>query len=370
MVTLTIDGKEIKAAEGKRILEAALENDIYIPNLCAISDIDLPFGACRLCFVEIEGKRDMVTSCTEPIKEGMVVNSNTPEIQKMRRNVLTFILAKHPHECLTCYKRDICDPLQVCLKSVSVEQRCVTCPKNGRCELQKVVDYVGMDGIQIPEYQPRNLPVGNDPMIARDYNLCVLCGKCVRICQEVRGVGAIAFLNRGDDAQIGTIFGDALADAGCQFCGACIDICPVGALTEKTARWQGTPERIVTTICPYCGVGCQLNVEIKNEKIMRVEPDPDGPANRGQDCVKGKFGLEFIQHPDRLKTPLIKKDGEFVESTWAEALDLVADKFGQYKSEEFVAISSARCTNEDNYVFQKFARGVIGTNNIDHCARL
>jgi len=370
MVNLTIDGKQIQAKEGKRVLEAALENDIYIPHLCAIADIELPFGACRLCFVEIEGKKGMVTACTEPVKEGIVVHTNTPDVQKMRRNVLAFILAKHPHECLICHRRNICDPLQVCLRTVSVELRCVTCPKNGRCELQDVVDYVGgMDDLEIP-YHPKDLPIGNDPMIARDYNLCILCGRCVRICQEVRGVGAIAFVNRGSEAEVGTIFGDTLEDSGCKFCGACVDVCPVGALSERTASWKGEPDRVVTTICPYCGVGCQLQLEIKNEKLMRVQPDPAGPANRGQDCVKGKFGLEFIQHPDRLKTPLIKKDGDFVEATWEEALDLVAEKFGEHKGEEFAAISSARCTNEDNYVFQKFARAVIGTNTIDHCARL
>lgn len=370
MVNLTIDGKQIQAKEEKRVLEAALENDIYIPNLCAISDIELPFGACRLCFVEIEGKKGMVTACTEPVKEGIVVRTNTPEIQQMRRNVLAFILAKHPHECLICHRRNICDPLQVCLRTVSVDQRCVTCPKNDRCELQTVVDYVGgMDEVEIP-YHPKELPIGNDPLIARDYNLCILCGRCVRVCQEVRGVGAIAFVNRGSETVIGTIFGDTLEEAGCKFCGACVDVCPVGALSERSAQWQGVPDRVVTTICPYCGVGCQLQLEIKNEKIMRVQPDIEGPANRGQDCVKGKFGLDFIQHPDRLTTPLIKKDGEFVESTWDEALDLIAEKFGECQSDEFAFISSARCTNEDNYVFQKFARAGIGTNTIDHCARL
>ena len=369
MITLTIDDQKVEAAEGKRVLEAASDAGIYIPNLCAIADIDLPFGACRLCFVDIEGKKEPVTACTEPVREGMVVHTNTPEIQRMRRNVLAFILARHPHECLICHRRNICDPLQVCLRTVSVEQRCVTCPSNGRCDLQKVVDYVGLDGVEIP-YHPKELPIGNDPMIARDYNLCILCGKCVRICQEVRGIGAVAFIGRGDEAQVGTIFGDSLQEAGCQFCGACVDVCPVGALSEKTARWQGMPDRVVTTICPYCGVGCQLQLEIKDEKIMRVQPDPQGPANRGQDCVKGKFGLDFIQDPARLTTPLVKKNGVFTEATWEEALDLISEKFGQYQPDEFAFISSARCTNEDNYVFQKFARAAIGTNTIDHCARL
>jgi ferredoxin len=161
-----------------------------------------------------------------------------------------------------------------------------------------------------------------------------------------------------------------LKEANCQFCGACVDACPVGALIERSARWTALPDRIVTTICPYCGVGCQLNLEIKDEKIIRVVPDPEGPANKGQDCVKGKFGLDFVGHPDRLTTPLIKKNGQFVEASWGEALELIASKLSSYKGDQFSAISSAKCTNEDNYVFQKFTRAVMGTNNIDHCARL
>ena len=161
-----------------------------------------------------------------------------------------------------------------------------------------------------------------------------------------------------------------LKDASCQFCGACVDACPVGALVERSARWTSRPDRTVTTICPYCGVGCQLNLDIKDERIVRVAPDPDGPANKGQACVKGKFGLDFVGHRDRLTAPLIKKDGAFVEATWDEALDLITTRLAQHKGDGFAAISSAKCTNEDNYVFQKFTRGVMGTNNIDHCARL
>jgi len=161
-----------------------------------------------------------------------------------------------------------------------------------------------------------------------------------------------------------------LQDANCQFCGACVDSCPTGALVERSLYGAGLPENTVITICPYCGVGCQLKLEIKDNKILRAVPDPDGPANRGQACVKGKFGLDFVDDPGRLKAPLIKKDDRFVESAWDEALNQVACKLGSYKSDEVAVISSARCTNEDNYVIQKFTRAVLGTNNIDHCARL
>jgi len=161
-----------------------------------------------------------------------------------------------------------------------------------------------------------------------------------------------------------------LEEAGCQFCGACVDSCPAGALVERSAQYAGAPDRVVTTICPYCGVGCQLKLEIKNERIVRVVPDPEGPANRGQSCVKGKFGLDFVHDPNRLTVPLIKRDGKFVEATWDEALDLVASKLANYKGDEVAVISSAKCTNEENYLIQKFARAVLGTNNLDHCARL
>ena len=161
-----------------------------------------------------------------------------------------------------------------------------------------------------------------------------------------------------------------LKDANCQFCGACVDACPVGALIERSGRWTAQPDRTVATICPYCGVGCRLILDIKDEKIVKIVPDPDGPANKGQACVKGKFGMDFVGHAERLTSPLIKKDGRFVEATWDEALELVATRLAEYKGDRFAAISSAKCTNEDNYVFQKFTRGVMGTNSIDHCARL
>lgn len=372
VVTLTIDGVEVKTTRGKRILEAALDNGIYIPNLCALRDIKLPTGACRLCQVKIEDRRGFVTACSEPAADRMVVYSNTTEVNEQRRKVLHILLARHPHVCLTCHRRERCKPGDVCLRLPSVdEQQCILCAKNGRCELQKAVDFIGIGEMPYP-YNHRGFPIEmENPFIVRNNNLCILCGKCVRVCHEIRGAEAISFNLRGKNTYIGGAFGKTLIDSGCKFCAACVDVCPVGALMERPSLWKGAPDRTVTTICPYCGVGCQLNLDIKDEKITRVAPDQKGPANKGQACVKGKFGLDFVNSPERLTSPLIKqKNGEFIEASWGEAFDLITSKLANCKGSKFVAISSAKCTNEDNFVFQKFTRAVMGTNNIDHCARL
>ena len=828
-ITLTIDSQEIKVEQGTSILEAARKVGVYIPALCDYPDLrplaeSEPDRACRLCAVEVDGGTAPQLACATPVAEGMVIQTNTPLLQNIRLNLLKLILSRHPNDCLTCHRRERCSPYDVCLRHVSISERCVVCPKNGTCDLQKVVDYIGIP--EIPPSIPKKLPVREDsPFFVRDNNLCILCERCVRVCEEIRGVKAIEFaypchnacpagidiprylrliargrpsaalavirekvpfpgslgrvcvhpceqacqrgrevdnplsirmlkrfasdnnddswkkqakklpptgksvavvgagpaglttalylakqghsvtvfealpeaggmtrvgipeyrlprdvlngeiddiksfgveikLNTrvesldslfeqgynavflglgahqgmnlgvdGEDSQgvvesaeflrrvnlgekidvgdrVGVVGGGNVAidaarvslrlgakkvfilyrrtraempanpeeidaaieegieivylvapskvtrdkntlklesirmelgepdasgrrrpvpvegsefiieldtliaaigqrtevpdgfkielgkgnvlkvdsamqtsregvfsggdcvsgpatvieaiaagrrsaesidrylggdgdiseslvatdeavqwteenlpdeklaifshlppservnnfdeveldvdwdvavaeglrclqcnviappedkllkDANCKFCGACVDACPVGALTERSARWSGVPDRTVATICPYCGVGCQLKLDIKDEKIIRVTPDSEGPANKGQACVKGKFGLDFVGDSSRLTSPLIKKNGEFVEATWDEALDLIATKLAGYKGDQFAAISSAKCTNEDNYVFQKFTRAVMGTNSIDHCARL
>ncbi|MCP4707327.1 MAG: formate dehydrogenase subunit alpha [Planctomycetes bacterium] len=342
-IRFSIDGIEVTADKDQTILEAALAHDIYIPHLCYNPDVK-SVGVCRLCMINIEG-RGMTISCKTPVEDGMNVSTEGEDIDKVRRVTVELLLANHPKDCLVC-------------------------GQNNLCELQKIAAYIGVDSKRLDRLRRTEStePIDtSNPFFDRDLNKCVLCGICVRTCQEMQGVGAIDFAFRGFGAKISTFGDKPIEQSKCESCGECVVRCPVGALTPKNFQ---RPTREVTSICSYCGVGCGFHLGVRGEKIVSVRGDRNNPVNKGQLCVKGRFGYDFVNHPDRLTKPLIKKNGQFEEASWDEALELTAKKLSGYKSGEMAVFSSAKITNEENYVVQKFARKVLGTQHVDHCARL
>jgi len=341
-ITLTIDGQQVKTKKGMTVLEAAEAASIYIPTLCHDPDLE-PYGACRLCVVEIENVRGLPIACTTPATDGMIVHTETPAVNQVRRNIVELLIADHPSDCLTC-------------------------PQNQQCELQKVAAYLGIT--REPFHKTtRVFPIDmSNPFFDFDRNRCILCARCTRACNEITGIGAIELAYRGYETKITTFDDKSLLESICQSCGECVTHCPTGALAPKESR---QPIHEVLTTCPYCGVGCQMYLGIRSGQVISVRARSEESPNRGWLCVKGRYGIpEFIHHPERLTTPLVRRNGTLTEATWDEALDLITSKLANYKNDEVGVISSAKCTNEDNYIIQKFARAVLGTNNVDHCARL
>ena len=350
-VPLNIDGRDLQGKPGQTILEVARENGIFIPTLCHYAGTT-NVGACRVCVVEVEKARSLVASCCMPISPGMVVRTDTAKVQASRRMIVELLWSSGDHNCLAC-------------------------EQNGACELQNLVYWLKIDRPRFT-IQPPGYPVETtNSMIQRDLNKCILCGRCIRACNEIQVNEVLDFSMRGSRAKVGPAFDADYIDSECFFCGECVDSCPVGALTFKQARFQGRPWDLqkVRTTCTYCGVGCQMDLNVHDGKIIKVTGNREyGLPNEGSLCVKGRFGMDFVSSPDRLKTPLIRKDGELKEATWDEAYSTIADKLAAIKKasgpDSIAGFSSARATNEENYLFQKFMRAVIGTNNVDHCARL
>ena len=368
-ITLEIDGKEVKAPEGVTVLRAAELNGIYIPTLCSHKDLS-PFGGCRLCIVEIEGMRGYPLSCYTIAKEGMKVKTDTSASREIRREVLQLILSEHPSSCLICGESDYCRDYMGTIRKSGVTTGCRFCPNDGQCELQEVVEKLGVHEINYPVLYKGYEPERDDPFYDRDYNLCILCGRCVRMCQEMRGTAVLAFNFRGPKAVVGPAFGRNHIEAGCEFCGACVQVCPTGALSEKASKWDGKPDGYILSACPYCAIGCTMEFYVKNGRFSKSLPSHDPEVNDGQACLKGRFCVgEVSHHFDRARKPVILTNGRKKEVLWEEAIEKTAEELSKRGPNDLAVIISPDLSLESLYVAQKFVRLVLGTTNFDSTAR-
>lgn len=374
---ININGVDYSFNDGETILQVATRNGIFIPTLCHLEGT-FPTGACRICVVEVKGARYLVASCTMPAENNMVVLTDTPKVIEARRYVIAFLLASGNHNCASRGNTYL-DWTDFQLDVRDYDDRTEICDAYGVCKLQEYAYlYQAMDlltEIRISEFKPEYPIEADNPLIIRDTSRCILCGRCVKACNEIQVNNAINIGYRGAEAKIITAGDNPLANSDCVFCGECIQVCPVGALVEKNSRYTRPWElEKIESTCVYCGTGCSIDIFVKDGKVVKVGGTEKGITNQGSLCVKGRFGNDFIHDKNRLTQPLIRNGNDFKTATWEEALDLISSKLTEtkekYGSDSIAALASARCTNEDNYVMQKFVRAVIGTNNIDHCARL
>ena len=368
-LSVTIDSQALAVEPGLTILQAARRNGIYIPTLCFLEGLSA-FGGCRMCIVEVEGTNRFPTACTTPVDDGMVIRTNTAQVQAVRAEVLQLILSEHPASCLVCDEKDECRTFSGTIRKAGVTTGCRYCPGDSACELQQLAEKLGVAEIHYP-VSYRNLRLEKeDPFYDRDYNLCVLCGRCIRVCQEVRAAGTLAFTQRGNSTVIGPAFGRTHLAAGCEFCGACVSVCPTGALAEKTRKWEPAAERQQITTCAFCGIGCQLAVQVSGSTVVGSLPAEGLSPNDGQLCVKGRFCIpELVNDHRRLLRPQSLQGGTRVEVSWDGAIALAAEKLAVCAPDRFQLLASPNCSNEDLYVAQKFARAVIGSSQIDTSAR-
>jgi formate dehydrogenase major subunit len=347
---LQLNGMHVKFEPGQSILDVATNAGIEIPTLCYLKGA-APTGACRMCMVEVSGARSLVAACSTPAAEGMEIWTDSERVHRARKLNVELLLASGEHDCLVC-------------------------EANGNCRLQDLAYKYGIIQVRFPRNFHPHKKEEDNPFIVRDFSRCILCGRCVQACNEVMVNRAISYGYRGSYSKIVAGTDQPYFDSDCVFCGQCVQVCPVGALVERKSRFKGRAWELkkVRTTCPYCGVGCQLWLHVNEDgRIAKVTAVEDGAPNKGRLCVKGRFAYDFIYSEDRLTTPLIKEGEGFREASWDEALDLVAAKFTEIKQkygpDAIAGVSCARSINEDSYQMQKLFRSVIGTNNIDHCAR-
>ena len=370
---MVINGNEIPFEPGETILDAARRAQIDIPTLCHLKGAT-PTGACRICVVEVKGARTLLPACSTPASPNMVVRTESPEVVAARKEILRLMLSSGNHNCAV-RGRDDSDWTQFQLGVAKDDDSSELCPVWGDCRLQDLAYRYQVTGEGFQGTACRYPMETVNPFIVRDFSRCILCGRCVQACNDVQVNNAISFGYRGAETKIIAAGDRPLKESDCVFCGECVQVCPVGALVEKDARYEVRPweTQKVRTTCSYCGVGCQLNLHVREKKVVKVSGVDEVP-NHGSLCVKGRFGFDFIDSDQRLTDPLIKENGTFRKATWEEAIDLVAGKFKAIRDthggDSMGVLTSARVTNEENYIAHKFARAVLKTNNIDHCARL
>jgi predicted molibdopterin-dependent oxidoreductase YjgC len=371
---IVINGNELPFTPGETILEVARRNSIPIPTLCHLKKAH-PTGQCRICVVEVTGARSLVASCAAPAAPKMVVRTETPAVIEARKLILQLMLSSGNHNCAV----RVSDNRDWSRFQMDVSRHDKTdelCPVWGQCELQHLAYQYQVSAERFPRSKVPYPMEDVNPFIIRDFSRCIKCGRCVQACNDVQVNNAISFGYRGTDTKIVAAEDKPLKDSDCVFCGECIQVCPVGALVEKDARYKVRQWDTckVRTTCSYCGVGCQLYLHVKDNRVVKVTGVEDVGPNYGSLCVKGRFGYHFISSPERLTDPMIKENGQFRKASWDEALNLVAKKLGDIKekngADSIGVLTSARISNEENYIANKFARAVLKTNNIDHCARL
>ncbi|WP_442784146.1 2Fe-2S iron-sulfur cluster-binding protein, partial [Collimonas fungivorans] len=353
MITLEIDGVNVDVPAGTSVMRAAMDAGISVPKLCATDSLE-PFGSCRLCLVEIEGRRGYPASCTTPCEPGMKVKTQTSKLADIRRGVMELYISDHPLDCLTC-------------------------PTNGNCELQDMAGVTGLREVRYGYEGDNHLKMKKDesnPYFTYDPSKCIVCNRCVRACEETQGTFALTIDGRGFESRVSAGQMDSFMESECVSCGACVQACPTATLTEKTVIMMGQAEHSKITTCAYCGVGCSFKAEMKGNEVVRMVPHKDGKANHGHSCVKGRFAWGYATHKDRITKPMIRSKitDPWREVSWDEALTYAASEFrriqAKHGKDSIGGITSSRCTNEETYLVQKLVRAAFGNNNVDTCARV
>ena len=356
-VSFTIDGQTITAPAGTTIIRAAAEAGIKIPKLCATEQLN-SFGSCRLCLVQVEGRRGYPASCTTPVEAGMKIVTQSPKLAEIRKGVMELYISDHPLDCLTC-------------------------TANGNCELQDMAGVVGLREVRYGmagenhfDSQHAQTKDESNPYFSFEPSKCIVCSRCVRACEEVQGTFALTISGRGFASKVAASADEGFLGSECVSCGACVNACPTATLSEKTLIQMGQAERSVTTTCAYCGVGCSFHAEVKGQQVVRMIPNKQGGANAGHACVKGRFAWGYATHPDRVTKPMIRKSihDAWQEVSWEEAVNYAASEFkriqAKYGRKSVGGITSSRCTNEETWLVQKLVRTAFGNNNVDTCARV